>query len=720
MMLKNPASDLEIILEAAAAPEERIPVLNSLAWKLISTDAERAGRLAEEALGLSQKTGDSAGRAYSLLVMGTLQMEYDTTENALATLSETLTLMQNLKDSSGTARVLDSLGWCWYIRGDYSQALTSHERSLAMRQIQGNPEEIADSYNSLSAVYSDMGNYPEAVHTLLNALTLAEQSQNLQDQVRFLTNIGTTYVEVREYETAQGYLRQALDLSEQIDYKKSQLFIFASLALIYKENKEYEKAVEEAQRCLEMMPEVTPLYQKAETLIVLGESQIYLEMPLEAEKHLNQGLAISQQIGDNTTQAKALLGLGRLYHAQRDDERSTRELRKALNLAEEAEHPQLIYRIHETLSEAYANLGDYQASLQHHRNFHMAKEEVFNRDALARRRLLEIRFDIDHTRREHQAAETLRRVGTALNATLDSSQVLDLMVEHIRQVAFADMVHISLMEDGRLQIKRSWCEKREQGGQNFPINLEAPIYQTLLQSGKPITIADTHDYADLFKGHDDCSMQSWAGAPIIYNGKTIGLIAVISQTPNMFNVKHGEHLSIYASQAALALENAHLFEEVQRMAILDGLTGIYNRRYLFEMGQKEFDRAQRYKAVFSAVMMDIDHFKKVNDTQGHLRGDQVLREVAIFGGQGLRKADIFGRYGGEEFLILLPETNLANAVKTAERIRQGIIQQVSHKITLSAGVAELSEEMTRLEDLIDQADQALYRAKNSGRDRVSI
>lgn len=718
-MLKSSTSDLEMILDAAVLPEERIPVLNSLAWRLISNNAERAGKLAEEAFELSKKTGDAAGQAYSLLVRGTLQMEYDTTDNALATLDEALDLMEKLKDASGTARALDSQGWCWYIRGEYSQALALHERSLAIRQIAGNPEEIADSYNSLSAVYSDMGNYPEAVQSLLNALTLAEQSENLQDQVRFLANIGTTYVEVGEYETAQGYLKRALELSEQIDYKKSQLFIISSLALIYKERKEYDKAVMQARRCLEMMPEVTPLYQKAETLIVLGESQIFLDAALEAETHLNQALEISQQIGDNTTRAKALLGLGRLYHSQGNEDRAKDELLKALKLAEEAEHPQLAYRIHGALSETYEKLGDFQTALHHHREYHAAKEEVFNRDALARRRLLEIRFDIDHTRREHQAAETLRRVGTALNATLDSSQVLDLMLGHIQQVTVADIIYIALVENGKLEMKRSWCEKGEPV-QPSGIHLEAPVYQSLLESQKPITLSDTREYADWFKNHDDCGIHSWSGAPIIYNGKTIGLIAVASRTPNTFNVKHGEHLSIYASQAALALENAHLFEEVQRMAILDGLTGIYNRRYLFEMGQKEFDRAQRYKAEFSAVMMDIDHFKKINDVHGHLRGDQVLREVAALGGQGLRKADIFGRYGGEEFLILLPETNLANAVKTAERIRQGIIQQVSLKITLSAGVAQLSEEMNRLEDLIEQADQALYRAKNSGRDRVSI
>jgi diguanylate cyclase len=157
----------------------------------------------------------------------------------------------------------------------------------------------------------------------------------------------------------------------------------------------------------------------------------------------------------------------------------------------------------------------------------------------------------------------------------------------------------------------------------------------------------------------------------------------------------------------------------------DGLTTIYNRHYIENMLSKEFSRSQRYGGMFSLIMLDLDYFKEINDRYGHLAGDAVLRGVSSTINDLLREPDIFGRYGGEEFAIILPETSLEHAMLVAKRISTTIAAVPTHyegreiSITISAGVAQSHANLNRYEDLIREADTALYQSKKQGRNRVT-
>ena len=185
-------------------------------------------------------------------------------------------------------------------------------------------------------------------------------------------------------------------------------------------------------------------------------------------------------------------------------------------------------------------------------------------------------------------------------------------------------------------------------------------------------------------------------------------------------------MSIFAKQIGISLERARLFQEVQSLAHTDPLTGLQNRRSLFELGRIEFSRAHRMDRPFCCMMLDLDLFKQINDKYGHPVGDQVLQEFAKYCRSSVREVDLIGRYGGEELVILLPETDLKTALLVAERVRAKIagtpimISDNEIRVTASIGVAAKDEHTLQLETLIARADQAMYIAKHRGRNCVAM
>jgi diguanylate cyclase (GGDEF)-like protein len=190
------------------------------------------------------------------------------------------------------------------------------------------------------------------------------------------------------------------------------------------------------------------------------------------------------------------------------------------------------------------------------------------------------------------------------------------------------------------------------------------------------------------------------------------------------------HICLVIYDVTDVATNRHLLQaannELQKLSSTDRLTGLYNRGHWEELLKLEYARHSRYGAVSSLVMCDIDHFKRVNDTFGHPAGDKVIQRVAHVMRSHIRDADIAGRYGGEEFAVLLPDTNKNGARVFCERLRQAVeAETVQHEgqtiqCTISLGVADLSKPTSDYKSLIEWADQALYQSKKNGRNQVSV
>ncbi|MFH1289020.1 MAG: diguanylate cyclase [bacterium] len=206
----------------------------------------------------------------------------------------------------------------------------------------------------------------------------------------------------------------------------------------------------------------------------------------------------------------------------------------------------------------------------------------------------------------------------------------------------------------------------------------------------------------------------------------MGILLIGSCQENAYSDTDKKLLNSFVTQASIVMDNTRLYQKLESLSITDELTGMYNKRYLSQIIPQELNRVERYNRILSVIMFDIDFFKRVNDVYGHIQGDIILREVAGITMEILRKVDIPVRYGGEEFVILLPEINLKAAENIAERLRKAVEQFSFHgqkeplHITISLGVGICTKELVDEEGkkLIAAVDAALYEAKKSGRNMV--
>ncbi|RMA97269.1 sensor domain-containing diguanylate cyclase [Hydrogenothermus marinus] len=260
----------------------------------------------------------------------------------------------------------------------------------------------------------------------------------------------------------------------------------------------------------------------------------------------------------------------------------------------------------------------------------------------------------------------------------------------------------------------------------YKVPIKNSLWKDLAKKGTYLIINDYQNHEKAIEKWKKLGIKTLLVA-VIGKDTPIGSLAVANvYKDKKFTEEEGEVLRdlgyIISSIISEEIEREICFER----AIKDSLTGLYNRFFLEMEANKEFERAKRYKFPISIIMIDIDNFKNVNDTYGHLVGDEVLKKIANIIKNNIRKTDIAARYGGEEFVILLPNTPLEKAIKVAERIRQKVEEELfkdennTFKVTISAGVSYCDYENCDFKKVLEEADKALYIAKAQGKNKVVV
>lgn len=256
----------------------------------------------------------------------------------------------------------------------------------------------------------------------------------------------------------------------------------------------------------------------------------------------------------------------------------------------------------------------------------------------------------------------------------------------------------------------------------------SPIMEAAILSGKYI-LEDSFIDSKYYRKSDNKFFKKdyFATIPLKIEKEIVGVLNINDGEKVSFNVSNLDFVLKLSEFISMTVSNAVLYERTKKLSVTDGLTGISNRPNMEQVLRSEFERSMRYGAPLSVVLLDVDHFKGVNDTYGHQKGDEILVAFASLLKKFCRANDTAARYGGEEFLMILPQSNAQGAFKIAERVREEMMKlnftgNESHfSVTTSCGVVELDRDFIKNTDqLVAMADQALYEAKNSGRNKTVI
>jgi diguanylate cyclase (GGDEF)-like protein len=403
----------------------------------------------------------------------------------------------------------------------------------------------------------------------------------------------------------------------------------------------------------------------------------------------------------------------------------TRPLRRLAALMARAEDGDLTVRAEAEGEDEISQLG---RSFNHmlETTARLESEGLDARGGLARaREQLSLQGELKHANSElsHRltALSLLYHVSRSLNATLELPELLGRISTLVTERLRIDYFSVLLVNaEGRLEEAASVPPRAT--GTRGAFRLGEGAAGRAAESRLPVYLPD------LALAQDARPLGPTAGSllslPVVHQSRLLGVLNLQRSGTEAFAAEEVELLAAVADQAAMAIQNARLHAETVALSITDALTGLANRRHLFRQLEQEVARAARFRTDVSLVMMDLDHFKDLNDAAGHVAGDAVLREVAeVLRGQ-VRRVDVVARYGGEEFCLVLPQVSKPDALEVAEKLRRSIAEHPFGTagpgvITASAGVAHLPTDATTLEGLLEAADAALYASKRRGRNRIT-
>ena len=272
------------------------------------------------------------------------------------------------------------------------------------------------------------------------------------------------------------------------------------------------------------------------------------------------------------------------------------------------------------------------------------------------------------------------------------------------------------------------CHNHPEIESSFSIPLSSStIMEAAVLRGQSIREQD-FSTSSYYRGADNPLFKKgyFVSIPLMIEKEVVGVLNINDVDQDSFNVGDLGFILNLSEFIAMSISNAVLYEQANKLAVTDGLTGISNRPSMEKSLRIEFERSKRYNSPLSLILLDVDHFKDVNDTYGHQKGDEILIAIASLLKKACRANDIAARYGGEEFLMILPQSNAQGAFKIAERVRKEMMKisftgnESNFAVTVSCGVAEFNKDYESINKLIAVADRALYEAKNGGRNKTIL
>lgn len=711
-------------------------------------DSEEALEFALQVYSLCKGEKYEIGMAIASLRIGQTYINMSKYENAMPYLFDSINLSQrqNLCDLQLLAYI--NIGNIYFDIEEYEKSLDYYNSGEELAKIFANSKNYyknfsfefyaAKIYNNIGEIYRILRCYEEAIIYYNRAVNL---DRKLNYQATFgtvLTNLGNVEYQLGNFDKALEYLKESLTYLKDYDYKIGIVESYGIVALIHEKKENYKECEKYFSKAMDISSEITYVYSKIDLILDFSDFLENIGKRGIAIEKLDDVYTVSI---DNKMYAKAMEICKRaiiLYERANDIDNANKYYKLYFENEKKLEHVEFESRARNLKTKIQLD------TLEKENKSILEKSEAFRRKA---EDLTEIIKNIS----------IISELGEKITTTLDLNQIYEMIYATIQSFMQANTFGVGIYNEDKRIIEYHYLIENNERTEFYEVNFdnEASMAVKCLRENKIIVINDMHnEYLNYIEdvnyiaNNKDNELNSAIYCPLIIDNNLIGVMTVQVYEKNSFTMLIIQMIKALSSYAAIAINNAmksmNLLVEVEQrrkvqkelekinnkliyLSENDALTNIPNRRKFDSNITEEWNKAREKKSFLSMIIFDIDCFKQYNDNYGHTDGDNCLISISSELSKSLLRNYFAARYGGDEFVIVLPNTNLENAVRYGENFRQDVekldlphkFSKVKDIVTVTLGVSSVipSNDIT-ITEFIRHADNALYEAKNKGRNQV--
>lgn len=656
-------------------------------------------------------------------------------------------LLKKLIEFSKENNLINSYSWAMYRLGiiyinedNFVKADEVFDKAYKNFETNENEEGILSVITGFIGSKCMQNQYANAIQWTIKSVNLAEKSNNIERLIASKCNMAALYITIEEYAKAIEILEQVEDMP-WIGSEDKKVGYYLNRAICEREMNNLDKAL----YYLEYIKDLAMKIPNYHINWLVDLSRIYIEKGWynKGEEKIIESISKSNEFEANEYNNEIVICLSKIDMNRGYYREAIDKIKSIEKKVEEDKVKSYMKDMYNILRISYKELKDYENAYLYLEKYQQLQEEIRNIQSNAAIAILDIQKEEmgdKNYKLLYEQNKLIYKIGQNITANLNKNNIFKIIADEIKNIFKYDIIQIAVYnedvdkyqyqlvieDDNILNANDNYVY--EDSFAYYSINNKKDILLNEVDKEYYHYIKDFDNYLKKIKSryvsNNNNKVKSLMIAPMIIKDEVSGIICIQSYNKNSYNLKDLITLKILSTYIAIALDNSALYKKVKYNANYDALTGVFNRRKVIEDINKLRRKLSEIKDEYYVAMIDIDNFKKVNDIYGHVNGDKVLSRVAKTIKESIEKDDIVGRYGGEEFIVVVKDSNYRFNNKV-ENIRRNIellnIESDNGnpiKVTVSIGVKKLDINMNSLEENIALADQSLYEAKNTGKNKV--
>lgn len=676
------------------------------------------------------KNGEKIFSKFRVIVQDILDTSMEVLEPILTEAAE---YFRGVGDIDSEGWCLGYLGWCLHYNGLYRKQIKTHMDAVKLLSRAEDKHGMIYSYNGLMAGYFQLGVMDLSVQCGVNAMKIAEEIDDKEFLLIIIVNMSFNYMKNKQYKEAGKFIK-AIENMPIVESENYKAIINQTLAEIECETGDINRAFSIIDNALNLAEEKVQRGTIIEMLRVRGKIYTRMGEYSKASKDFEKALEATNAGGYEDIIPSILLEYADMEYRNKNNEVAIEKLNDLLNMSEAGEDAVALRDSYERLYEIYNDSGDYKNALLYYKKY-MDMIIEFEKNRLEVENLgKEAEKYTDYIFKSlYDDMTVMSNIGQKITSDLDIFSALENIYSDISKIISVDLMGMTEIDDDGKTLKYSFYLKDGKSTRNLQdsdLDANRSIGAYSVNNNCKVIINDIYEEYNKYIQVERFSycfpeIHSMMYCPIILEDKIKGYITVQSCKTNAYKGNDLNKLTILASYVAIAMENSYLYSRTKYYATHDDLTELLSRKEFFTKGEEIYKEHEEDAEANAFIMVDIDNFKLVNDNYGHIVGDRTIRSIGSIINNIVADYGIAGRYGGEEFIIILSGLNeegiynISNEIKSqVERLKIDTDNGNSISVTVSLGVFISNDRKESFDQCMSFADEALYIAKAEGKNKI--